>query len=115
MRADAIDAAHGGLLEQALAIGEGQDPLLREGDELQIDDIAHAVAHLDHRVERGERRIGGVDVAADMQDAVRNLPAEDLLDAPDDVIVAERRLAFRPALDALPQRAAARSSAARPR
>ena len=86
--------------------GKEQDALLREGDELQVHDVADALAHLDHRVERRERRIGGVDVAPNVQDSVGHLPAEDLLHPLDDVVVGEGRLALGPALDALPERAA---------
>ena len=45
-------------------------------------------------------------MAAHVQDAIGDLPAQHLIDTSDDIVMGEHRLALRPAGDALPQRAA---------
>ena len=105
-RADHVDAAAGGLGQQLLAVRERADALLRERHELEVDHVAHPVAYLEQRVERDQRRVGDVDVAADVEGAVRGVPPQRLLGPVDDVLAGEHRLALGPAGDALPERAA---------
>jgi hypothetical protein len=74
------------LLEQLGAAVVRADALLGEGDDLEADDLADALAHLEQRVERDEARIADVDVRAHVQDAVGRVPAEHLGRAVDDVL-----------------------------
>lgn len=78
-----------------------------EGDDLQVDPGRHFAAHLEHGLERGEGRVGDVDVAAHVLHAVGDLPFQGLPGALLDVLVAEQGLALGPALDAFKQRAGA--------
>ena len=105
-RADRVDASARGLRDQFLAVGERDDAFLRKRHELEVDDVTHALSDLDQCIQRDERRVGGVDVTAHVQDSVGDLPAQHLVDPGDNVIVGERRLALGPARDALPQGAA---------
>ena len=95
------------LLQQFQAVGVGENALLGEGDDLQVDPGRHFAAHLEHGLERGEGRVGDVDVAAHVLHAVGDLPFQGLPGALLDVLVAEQSLALGPALDAFEQRAGA--------
>lgn len=68
--ADDIGANRHGFSHQRPAVGVRLDALLREGDNLQVDQLTHLVTHLDHDLERGEFRVGHIDMGAHMLDTV---------------------------------------------
>ncbi|KOS79635.1 hypothetical protein DM53_441 [Burkholderia mallei] len=93
-------------LHQRAAAAERFDAFLRERDDLQIDQPARLVLHLEHRLQRRERRVGHVDVRAHVLNAVIAQHPDRRMRAGLRVLVRDRRLALRPALDPLEQRAA---------
>jgi hypothetical protein len=103
--ADHVAAEAHRLAHELLAVRERQDPVLREGDQLELDDVAQLVAELDERSQRDKPRVADVDVRADQPGALGDLPQDRLARAALDVLVGQRRLALRPRLDALDQRA----------
>src|ERR1700730_13917239 len=84
--ADDVGAQLDRLPHQSLPIGKGLDPLLGKGDQLERDLIREFLLQLHKRPERGQLRIADVDVAADEEDAVRDLPAQHLRDPTLDVL-----------------------------
>jgi hypothetical protein len=101
-----VDAQAHRLVQQLFAVREGDDPLLRKGDELEGHHVLDPLAHLDERAQRGQARVGDVDVAADVQHAVGDLPPQHLEHPAHHVVVREHRLALGPAGDPLPERPA---------
>ena len=89
-----------------MPFGKRQDPVLREGDQLQLDEVADLLAQLDQGPERGQRRVADVDVGADQAGPLGDLPEDRLAGAALDVVVGQERLALGPGEDALDQRAA---------
>ena len=64
------------------------------------------LAHFEHGLERGQGRVGDVDVSAHVLDAMVDQHVDGLLGAGLGVFMGDQRLALGPALDALEQRAA---------
>ncbi|MNV12442.1 hypothetical protein D3C71_1030440 [compost metagenome] len=102
-RADHVDPQLERLLQQCLAVGIGEDPLLREGDDLQLDPRLHLLLHLQHGFQGHQIGVGDIDVGADELDAVGDLPFQRLDGAPLHIFVGQQRLALGPALDPLEQ------------
>ena len=63
--ADDVAAEAHRLAHQLLAVREREDPVLREGDQPQLDDVADLLAQLEERLEGGQRRVADVDVGPD--------------------------------------------------
>ncbi len=103
--ADDVGAQLNGLAHQLPAAVEAQDALLREGDELQVDQAAYLLAQLDEGPQRAQLRIAHIDVAADMLDAAGQLPAQDLPDPRLHVLAGQAGHPLGPHRDALEQRA----------
>ncbi len=91
------------LLQQCLAIRVGEDPLLREGNDLQLYPLLHLLPHFQHRLERDQIGIGDIDVSTDKLDAVGDLPLQRLDGALFHILMGQQRLALGPALDPLEQ------------
>ena len=104
--ANHVGAQLDGLLHQRATVRIGLDALLREGDDLQVDQVAGFLAHFEHGLERGQGRVGDVDVRAHMLDAMVDQHVDGLLGAGLGVFMGDQRLALGPAFDALEQRAA---------
>ena len=68
--------------------------------------MAGFLAHLDHRLQRRQRRVGDVDVGAHVLDAVVDQHVDGFLRPRLGVFVGHQRLALAPAFDAFEQRAA---------
>jgi len=90
---------------ELLAIREGQDPVLWEGDEAQVDDIAHLIAELEQGPQGREGRIADVDVRPDDAGPLRDFPEDGLARPGLHVLVGQRRLPVGPGQDALDERA----------
>jgi hypothetical protein len=103
--ADDVAAQAHRLAHELLAIREAEDPVLREGDQAQVDDVGHLGLELEEGLERDEVRVADVDVAADEARALGDFPADRLARSGLDVLVGQRGLALGPGLDALDQRA----------
>ncbi|MNE15925.1 hypothetical protein D3C80_1088510 [compost metagenome] len=88
---------------QRPAVGVRLDPLLREGDNLQVDQLAYFVTHLDHGLERGEFRVGHIDVGAHILDSVVHQHADGPFRPYLDVFMGGDFLALSPAFDAFEQ------------
>src|ERR1700726_5044507 len=82
------------------------DTLLRKRDELDRDLIGKLLPDFEQCPQRGEFRIADVDVAADEEDAVGDLPAEDLGDAALHIVDRQVLDPLAPDRDALEERAA---------
>ena len=93
--------------EGAFGLGPAQVAVLGEGDELEIDLVAHQLAHLEQRLDRLQIRVADVDVAANDQRPAGDRPAAQLERPVPDRVVRQRRLQLRPELDALQQGAGA--------
>ncbi len=102
--ADHVAAEAHRLAHQLLAVGEGEDPVLREGDQPQVDQVAHLVAQLEQGAQRHEVRIADVDVGPDQAGPLGHLPQDRLASAPLHILDGERGLALGPGQDPLDQR-----------
>ncbi|MNF84315.1 hypothetical protein D3C84_666690 [compost metagenome] len=91
---------------QFATIAVGLDAFLRECDDLQVDQVPAFLAYFEHRLERGQLRVGDVDVGAHMLDAVGGEGLDGFLGAGLGVFLGDRHLALAPAFDAFEQRAA---------
>src|SRR6202011_3509182 len=89
-----------------LAVGERLDALLREGDQLDGDPVLDLLPKLEEGAKRRQVRITDVDMAAYEEDAVGELPAEDLRDPVFDVLDRQRLDALPPDRNALEERTA---------
>ena len=76
--ADDVAAQAHRLAHQLLAVGERQDAVLGEGDQAQVDQVAHLVAQLQQGAQRDEVRVAHVDVRADEAGALGHLPEDRL-------------------------------------
>ena len=103
--ADDVGAQLDGLAHQLLAAVEAEDALLRERDELEVDQAAHLLAQVDQRAQRGQLGVADVDMAAHVLDAAGELPAQHLPDPGLHVLVGEVLDPLGPDRDALEQRA----------
>ncbi len=92
-----------GLFQQRLAVRVGEDPLLREGDDLQLHPLLHLFPHLQHRLESDQIGIGDIDMGTDELDTVGDLPLQRLDGAPFHILVGQHCLALGPAFDPLEQ------------
>ena len=101
--ADDVGTQLDGLAHQLPAAVEAQDALLRECDELQVDQAADLLAQVDQRAQRAQLRIAHVDMTADMLDAAGELPAQDLTDPRLHVVVGQVGDPLGPDGDALEQ------------
>ncbi|MNP15701.1 hypothetical protein D3C76_1080700 [compost metagenome] len=91
------------LFQQGLAVGIGEDPLLREGDDLQLDPGFHLLAHLQHGFQSHQVGVGDIHMGANELDAVDDLPLQRLYGPPLHILMGQQRLAFGPALYPLEQ------------
>ncbi|MNH12905.1 hypothetical protein D3C79_724590 [compost metagenome] len=91
------------LFQQRLAVGIGEDPLLRESDYLQLDPGLHLLAHLQHGLQGDQVGVGHIHVGTDELDSVGDLPFQRLDGAPFHILVGQQRLALGPALYPLEQ------------
>ena len=100
---------------QRFAVREGEDALLRERHQLQRHLPGDLLAQLQQRPQRRQLGVADVDVAADEQHAVRELPAQHRPDPLLDVLDGQILDPLAPDRDALEQRAGhGCSAAARP-
>src|SRR5437879_357602 len=104
--ADNIRPHFDGVPHQRLAVGEGLNTLLWKCDQLQRDLIRKFLSDLEQRAQRGEFRVANVDVAADEEDPVGDLPAEHLGNPALDVFDRQVLDPLTPDRDALEERAA---------
>ncbi|MNG92065.1 hypothetical protein D3C79_509840 [compost metagenome] len=91
---------------QRPAVGVRLDTLLGEGDDLQVEQVAHFVTHFDHGFQRRQGGVGDIDMGTYMLDAMVHQHADGLFRAVLDVVMGGDRLALGPALDAFEQGAA---------
>ena len=103
--ADHVDAHIEGADEIGLGIGRTEQPVLREGDELQIDIGLDPFAHLQQRLRRKQPVVADVDMAADEQQPLRNREVAIAQRPLDHRLMGEQRLELAPERDALQQRA----------
>ncbi|MPL92908.1 hypothetical protein SDC9_39032 [bioreactor metagenome] len=72
--ADHVDA-HVERADQIFAPARGAvEPVLREGDQLQVEPVFHLFPNLQKRLNRAQRGVGGVDMRADRQKPHRGRP-----------------------------------------
>src|SRR2546430_4685630 len=95
-----------GAPHQGLAVGEGLNALLWKCHQLQRDLIRKFLSDLEQRPQRRELGVANVDVAADEEDPVRDLPAEHLGNPALDVFDRQVLDPLTPDRDALEERAA---------
>ena len=99
VRAEFHRAAH-----QVLPAVEGQDPLLRERHQLQVDQAADLLAQVGQGPQRAQFRVADVHVAAHVLHPAGQLPAQDLPHPGLHVLVRQLRDPLCPHRDALEQR-----------
>jgi hypothetical protein len=104
--ADDVDAQIQRALQVVEAAAAAQHPVLRERDQLQVEIGRHAPLHVQQRLHREQRRVAGVHVAADGQQAARDGPVAVGQGALRDVVGLQLRLELAPQRDAFQQRAA---------
>src|SRR5207244_6529343 len=104
--ADHLRPHFDGAPPQRLAVGEGLNALLWKRQQLQRDLIREFLSDLEQGPQRRELGVANVDVAADEEDPVRDLPTEDLGDAALDVVDRQVLDPLTPDRDALEERAA---------
>src|SRR6516165_2504487 len=86
--------------------GMAEEPVLREGDELEVEEGADLALHLEQGLDREELVVADIHMAADGEAAARDRPAAELMSARLDGLDLKMRLQLRPERDALQQRAA---------
>src|SRR5207245_5822318 len=91
---------------QRLAVRKGLDALLRKRDQLQRDFVGKFLPHLEQRPQRSELGVANVDVAADEEHPVCDLPAKDLGNPALDVLERQILDPLAPDRDALEERTA---------
>ncbi|VXA81002.1 hypothetical protein AERO9A_420397 [Aeromonas salmonicida] len=91
------------LFQQGLAVGIREDPLLREGDDLQLDPLLHLLPHLQHGFQGHQIGVGDIHMGADKLDAVGHLPFQGLDGPLLHIFMSQQRLALGPALYPLEQ------------
>src|SRR5438132_946413 len=104
--ADNIRPHFDGAPHLRLAVGEGLNTLLWKCDQLQRDLIRKFLSDLEQRPQRRELGVANVDVTADEEDPVRDLPAEHLGNPALDVFDGQVLDPLTPDRDALEERAA---------
>ena len=82
------------------------DAFLREGDDLQVNQVAGFFTDFKHRLERAQRRVGDVDMGAHVLNAMLGQHTDSGVSALLGVFVGNGFLALGPALNAFEQRTA---------
>ena len=101
---DDIAAETHRLPHQLLAVREGQDAVLGECDQPELDEVANLVAQFDQRSQRRQGRVADVDMRPDQAGPLGDLPQDRLAGSRLDVLMGQRRLALGPGLDPLDER-----------
>ena len=102
--ADDVDALVEGAGQVREAVRRAEEPVLRKGDELEVEVGGDGAPDLEERVDADQPRVGGVDVAADREEAHRHRPVAVGERAVADLLEGRDRAEFAPELDALEQR-----------
>ena len=104
--ADHVSAHADRFFHQLATVAERLDAFLRERDDLQVNQMTAFLAHFEHGFERGELRVGDVNVGAHVLNAVGSQRLNGLLGAGLGVFFGDGDFALAPAFDALEQRTA---------
>ena len=96
-----VEGANGVLMRRGVAV----EPVLREGDELQVDVVLHRLAHVEQGFDAQKPVVAGVDMAADRQKPQRGGPIAIFQRAGFDLVLGHHFLEFAPEADAFQKRA----------
>jgi len=98
-RTNDVTAHAQSFLEELCTTRVREDPLLREGNQLEIDEIAHLLAYLEQGTQADEVRVAHIDMAADDECSLAGVPLDRPLGTVFHRVDRELRLRLCPALD----------------